>query len=88
MKDRTMTLHPKLAIAMAFVKRYIAEADCGLFDRMDSFGDRKKVLYNYDGLVVQLCPDYQYLEVLGLPHEQFYELKEFYDSLLDKVVNG
>ena len=41
------------------------------------------IIYDKNGLRIDICMPYSYLEVFGLTDEEFEELKRFYNSLGD-----
>ncbi len=58
-----------------------ATAKYGIFNSRNIVGDEMFTVYNQDGLVIDICYRYGYLEVFGLSDEEFYKLREFYYEL-------
>ena len=44
--------------------------DYQIFDTKNISGDYTKTIYDADGLVLDMCEDYEYLEVFGLTDEE------------------
>ena len=49
------------------------------FNCQCSFGDYRKSIYRENGVEILYCPDWNYLEILGLTEEEYNSL----DDLLD-----
>lgn len=49
-----------------------------MFDTRNIVGDRMVTIYDEDGITVDYCPDYDYIEIFGLTDEQFEEVKNVY----------
>ena len=71
----------RLAIAKEVIKEYSMNAPCGIFNSRNIVGDRMKTIYNNNGLVIDICSEYEYLEVFGLSDEEFKELESYYCNL-------
>lgn len=71
-----------LAIAKMIIRKYFTEANCGIFNCRNFFGDPMKNLYKKkDGLTIDICYYYSYFEVFGLSNDEFNELNNYYESL-------
>lgn len=67
--------------AKEIVKKYYNDADCGIFDSRNDVGDEMITIYKDEGLTIDICYNYAYFEVFGLPYEDFIELEKYYNSL-------
>lgn len=65
----------------AIIDEYGDECNCGLFDNKNICGDDMINVYKKDGVVVDICHDNRYIEVIGLSDTDF-------DKLLDHYYNG
>ena len=45
-----------------------------LFDSRNLVGDYMETVYDDDGITIDYCPGYHYLEVFGLTNEEYLEL--------------
>ena len=70
-----------LEIAKNIIKEHYNKARCGLFDNRNCVGDRMSNIYNKNGLIIDICYDWEYFEVLGLSEEDFEELNAYYLNL-------
>lgn len=52
------------------------EGLCGwqVFDCRGNAGDHTETVYDKDGIQVEVCPYYEYVEILGLSKEEFNSL--------------
>lgn len=69
--------------AKEIVKAYYSYADCGIFNSRNIARDRMSTIYRGDGLIIDICYDYNYFEIFGLNHADFEELKRYYNSLAE-----
>ena len=60
----------------------IRRAECGIFDTRNIVGDEMRNIYDCDGLVIDICDDYEYFEVFGLSQSEFDDLESFYSKLV------
>ena len=67
--------------AKEIVKTYYRVADCGIFNSRNIIGDVMETIYECEGLTIDICYYYSYLEVFGLSDAEFKELERYYDSL-------
>lgn len=67
--------------AKKIVKAYYENADAGIFNSRNTFGDMMITIYDSMGLTISICFDYAYFEVFGLNDEEFKELARYYYSL-------
>jgi len=67
--------------AKEIVKAYYENADCGIFNCWNTFGDPMVTIYEGEGLTINICYSYAYFEVFGLTNADFKELEEYYYSL-------
>ena len=60
---------------------------CGLFFCRTTLGepDIMENVYNEDGVIVDFCYTWSYVEVIGLTKEEQKELTEFYNDLHHKM---
>lgn len=56
---------------------------CGIFDTRNIVGDRMQCIYSEpaDGVVVDICYDYDYIEIFGLTEDEFIEAKHNIEEL-------
>lgn len=71
----------KLEIAKQIIKENYHAANCGIFDCRGWAGDAMNVLYDDGELRIDICYGWAYFEVFGLLHNDFEELKRFYNAL-------
>ena len=64
--------------AKQIVKENYEDAKCGIFNSRNTAGDDMAILYNDNGLRVEICYFWMYFEVFGLSTEEFAELSRFY----------
>ena len=60
------------------LKENILEGSCGIFDCRSWTPDLKYTLFNEDGVMVDICHEYNYFEILGLTDEEFKLVAEYY----------
>ena len=70
----------KLEKAKEIIKDLYEMADCGIFNSRNIVGDKMINIYDWGGLIIDICVEYLYFEVFGLSDEEFKELKEYYDN--------
>lgn len=71
----------KLATAKKIIKDNFEEGRFGLFNTRNLVGDTMTIIFDREGLRIEMCYYYEYFEVFGLSKEEFEELKEYYKSL-------
>lgn len=71
----------KLEIAKKCIAEHWQSARCGIFCTRNLVGDEMSVLYDKDGLRIEICYGWAYFEVFGLTPQEFAELEIYYDSL-------
>ena len=71
----------KLEKAKKVVRENIKYAECGIFNTRNWTGDPMSVIYDEDGLTIEVCYHWEYFEVFGLTDEEFLELVKFYEAL-------
>lgn len=67
----------RLKRCLSFLKSeegYIPE--CGIFDSRNTVGDMMENIYDKDGIQVDVCRHWDYIEVFGLSSEEFKSLCE------------
>ena len=57
---------------------YFMYTSCGIFDCEGWAPDNKIDVYNVDGVKVNICLYYMYIEVIGLAPEEFKEIENYY----------
>ena len=67
--------------AKKVIRENFSQADCGIYNTQNVFGDPMGTVYEENGLRIDICIPYSYLEVFGLTDEEFEELERFYNSL-------
>ena len=70
----------KLEKAKQIIDQYYDRARHGIFDCIGCFGDDMYTIYSSDGLVIDICYDYEYFEVFGLSKDEFLELEKYYND--------
>lgn len=70
-----------LEIAKMIIRKHFNEADCGIFNCRNLFGDTMENLYEKNGLKIDICRYCEYFEVFGLSNVEFEELKKYYERL-------
>lgn len=63
------------------ILKHSYEAKYGIYFSRNEFGDNMTNLYDKNGIVVDICYDCGYFEVLGLSAAQQYDIREFYKSI-------
>jgi len=71
----------KLATAKKIIKDNFEEGRFGLFNTRNLVGDPMTIIFDREGLRIEMCYYYEYFEVFGLSKEEFEELKEYYKKL-------
>lgn len=71
----------KLDEAKKVIEEYYDKADCGIFDCRNIAGDSMSIIYQKDGLTIEICYHWAYFEVFGLTPTEFEELANFYYNL-------
>ena len=74
----------KLDIAKGIIEENIEDATYGIFNTRNIVGDPMSNLYSENGLAVDICYGYSYFEVFGLTKEEFAELSDYYEELLER----
>lgn len=75
----------KLEKAKEVVSEHIKDGTCGIYNTCNIMGDHLVPLYSNDGLVIFICYYFSYFEVFGLSDEEFMELVNFYDNLVEET---
>ena len=70
--------------AKEIVKANYRNADCGIFDSRNIFGDIMTTIYESEGLIIDVCYHYSYFEVFGLSNAEFEELEQYYEWLSEE----
>lgn len=78
MKNETMN---RLDEVKVIVKSLIPLADCGIFNTRNLVGDHMETVYRKNGVTIDVCMYYSYLEVFGLTCDEFDELKAYYNQV-------
>jgi hypothetical protein len=73
-------MNDKLEKAKQIIDQYYARAPHGIFDCKGWAGDDMYTIYSSDGLVIDICYDYEYFEVFGLSEDEFIELETYYNN--------
>ena len=71
----------KLKIAKEIIKKYFNEANCGIFNNRNIANDIMTNVYSQNGLYIDICYDFKYLEIFGCTDREFAKLKQYYISL-------
>ena len=56
----------------------------GIYDTRNIAGDILEIIYEKDGVRIEICPYYEYFEVFGLTCEEFEKVKEYYNHLREE----
>ena len=67
-----------LEIAKEIITKYGKKAQCGIFDCRNTAGDIMFTIYSKNGLIIDICYDWEYFEVFGLSEEDFSQLEKYY----------
>lgn len=59
----------------SFLKEYF-NYEVQAFTTRNVVGDTMQTIYNEDGIQIDYCERYDYIEIFGLPLEDFYKLRE------------
>ena len=59
----------------SFLKEYF-NYEVQAFTTRNVVGDPMETIYNEDGIQIDYCEGYDYIEIFGLPLEDFYKLRE------------
>ena len=70
----------KLDKAKEIITKYFSSADCGLFNT-HGIDPETGVVYDEDGLTINVNFYWCYAEVFGLSDEEFAELEKWYDQM-------
>ena len=68
----------KVDIVKNIILDNIDDARCGIYNMRNLVRDNMVTIYKEDGLQVDICYDWAYIEVFGLTEEEFDELKKWY----------
>ena len=65
------------------LKRFLQEnyPNIQAFDTRNIVGDSMETVYDEDGIIVDYCPDYEYIEIFGLTDVEFEDLIDNYGRL-------
>lgn len=72
----------KLRKAKEIIRKNIEHGDYGLLDDENVLGDETLNIYNKNGLIINICYEYSYFEVIGLSDEEFGKLEDYYNNLI------
>ena len=56
---------------------------CGVFNSRNIVGDRMYSVAEIEGIQIDACYEYDYLELFGFTENEFKEFKEKYNKMLD-----
>lgn len=73
----------KLEKAKEIIKANIDRGGLGIFDSRNMVGDSMKTIFSQDNLTIDICESWRYFEVFGLTDEEFIELHNYYNELLN-----
>lgn len=61
-----------------FLKEYFDEDELPIsaFDTRNLVGDSMRTIYNENGIIIDYCYDWHYLEIFGLSKKDFADLKK------------
>lgn len=72
----------KLRKAKEIIRKNIEHGDYGLLDDENVLGDETHNIYNKNGLIINICYEQSYFEVIGLSDEEFKKLEDYYNNLI------
>ena len=72
----------KLRKAKEIIRKNIEHGDYGLLDEENILGDETYNIYNENGLIINICYEQSYFEVIGLSDEEFKKLEDYYNNLI------
>ena len=67
------------------IKNNIEDAMYGIFDCRNSVGDPMEMIYDEDGVSVDICRNWGYFEVFGLTEQEFGKVESFYKVLVSRT---
>ena len=67
------------------IKEYVNEAQFGLFDTRNIIGDHMTNIYKGKYFILDICYGYEYFEVFGTTHLEFWKLSKYYSKLIKKL---
>lgn len=70
-----------LEIAKKIIKENYNNASSGLFDCRNIIGDITENIYTDENIKIDICRDWEYMEVFGLTKTDFIQLLIYYQSL-------
>ena len=73
-----------LEIAKKIITENIDSAGCGIFNCRNLVGDPMSTIYNENHLMIDICYNWSYFEVFGLTEDEFNDLQDFYEKLLEE----
>ena len=73
--------NPRLDRVKLIIKLFYPLADCGLFFTRNLAGDQMETIYDEDGIQIDICYYYSYLEIFGLSTDEEIAIKHFYLDL-------
>lgn len=72
----------RLEKAKEIIKANYKEAKHGIFNTRNLVGDHMETIYDWDGLMIDICREYGYFEVFGLTEDEFVKLSRYYIKLV------
>ena len=76
----------KLDYAKEVIREYYKKATCGLY-KGDIASDDTVTVFSFNGLIVEISFEWEYLQVFGLTKLEFIELREYYNHLVEEYFN-
>ena len=68
----------RLSKVKKFIQENYYDETCGwpiqLFDSRNTVGDYMETVYEEDGVTIDYCPHYDYLEIFGLSADEYWSL--------------
>ena len=77
----------KLGLAKEVIMKYYKQAMCGLYKGYLTLDDDTNTVFSFNGLIVEISFEWEYLVVYGLTKLEFKELREYYDQLVEEYFN-
>lgn len=68
-----------------FLKEYFDEDELPIqaFDTRNVIGDSMRTIYNENGIIIDYCYDWDYIEIFGLSKKDFADLKKEKEVIYD-----
>ena len=69
-----------IKVVKDIIDRYYDSASCGIFRNKNQFGDPMETVYEENGVKIDVCFYYSYMEVFGLSDEEYKVIDKYYKN--------